>query len=139
MLECPTCRHNFKEASFEGWLVFGTGYCQVDRDGNVAVVGPIVPMISIEPGRKLLESDLLIRCPHCDEKHPAKAHALIRPCDFTGGNAKVPVVLFTGATVIVAEDVADWVRQHLTVQPDPYNDNPEIIRKTLVALMRAYS
>lgn len=138
MLQCPECERTFKEAAFAGWLVYGRGFCSINKRGEVDIVGPIVPMVSVEPGKKLLEADVKITCPHCAKELPAKDFTLITPCVLTGGNAKVPVVLFTGAEILVAENVAAWAAANLGVLPPHANDRGDALTNALRSVAAAY-
>lgn len=137
MIQCPKCSATFVEARFSGWIVMGHGFCAVDKSGTIQTVGPIVPEVSVEPGKNIMESNVDLVCPHCQQRQPIKSYSLIRPCVLTGQRADTTIRIFTGDEMPVAAGILDWCKENL-VNPPAWASTPAAIDASVHRAYTAY-
>ena len=112
MYKCPNCQTTFKRFVFEGWVTYARGSAEVDAEGLVKRVGPLLVKQTVAPGKEVDGNEVYIQCPDCKSSLKRESYIVVRSCMLYNDAEAGHLVHFDAGTLI--NDVGFTVELHLS-------------------------
>lgn len=112
MYKCPNCQMTFKRFVFEGWVTYARGSAEINAEGLVKRVGPLLVRQTVAPGKEVDGENVHIQCPFCKSSLKIESYVVVRPCMLYNDTEASHLVHFDVGTII--NDADFTVELHLS-------------------------